>query len=142
MEITELLFRCGISPLPRAKVLSFFLKEKGKELTAREIERGTDLRQPEVSLALSAFVERKWVTEQKPKELEGKGRPSKMYTLAIPTETLFTSIESGLMKDMAEKRELLNQLRTAMISPKPVVKEHVPKEQQLSLADSNVPART
>lgn len=121
--------------MPRAKVLAHFLKERGKELTARDIERATDLRQPEVSLALSAFIERKWIVDQKPKEVD-KGRPSKQYILAIPAETLFQSIEGTIVKEAKEKQELLAELKRAMMVVKTVQPEtpHV-SGKQLSLVE-------
>ena len=108
--------------MPRAKVLAHFLKEKG-ELTAREIERATDLRQPEVSLALGAFIERKWITEQKQKSDTTKGRPSKVYVLSIPPETLFQSIESGVTKELKERQDLLKELKSVMMVVKTVQPE-------------------
>jgi len=132
-KLVELLFACGIAPLPRAKVLAHFIEKRGVEVTSRELERAVDLRQPEVSLALSAFTERKWVTELKPKTAETKGRPTKLYILGVPAETIYQSIAKGIEKDFKEKTGLLEQLRAAMISPKPVVKEQAPREQQLNL---------
>ena len=114
-KLTDLLFECGVCPLPRSKVLAYFIDLHGAETTAREIERKTDLRQPEVSLALSAFQEKKWVTELKSKEQEGKGRPTKTYILAVPTEAIYKSIAAGIEKECTVKTEVLKQLKAAMI---------------------------
>ena len=132
-KLIELLFACGISPLPRAKVLAHFIHSKGVEITSRQLERDCDLRQPEVSLALSAFLDRKWITEKPPKETPEKkgGRPTKLYVLGIPPDAIYLSISKTIEKDYKDKSELLVQLKTAMISPKPAVSESsVKKEQQ------------
>jgi predicted transcriptional regulator len=135
-KLVGLLFSCGVAPLPRAKVLAHFIEHRGIEITSRELERAVDLRQPEVSLALSAFTERKWVTELKPKTAETKGRPTKLYILGIPVEMIYQSISKTIEKDFKEKTVLLEQLRTAMIQSKPVIGESsVKKEQQLNLIE-------
>jgi predicted transcriptional regulator len=135
-KLVELLFLCGICPLPRAKVLAMFIECKGKEVTSRQVERKTDLRQPEVSLALSAFTERKWVTELKPKTAETKGRPTKLYILGVPQETIYQSIAKGIEKDFKEKTGLLEQLKTAMMVVKISVQPEIPSQgKQLNLIE-------
>ena len=124
-NLINLLYQCGVSPLPRAKVLSFFLGNAGKELTSRTVEKESDLRQPEVSLAISAFVEKKWLTELPGKASESKGRPVKNYVLAIPVDAVFKSIAAGVQADIKTRTELLEKLRTAMLSPKPTKDEHM-----------------
>lgn len=115
--LSELLFACGIVPMTRAKVLATFIHSKGKELTARELERQCDLRQPEVSLALSAFIDRKWITVIAGKEKEGKGRPTKVYVLGVPAEAIYLSISTTIDTDYKRKSELLIKLKSAMIQP-------------------------
>jgi Predicted transcriptional regulator len=63
-----------------AKVL-VFLSEL-PEASSREIERGTDLRQPEVSIAMRDLKEHEWVTCRESKT-ENKGRPVKIYSIAL-----------------------------------------------------------
>jgi len=46
------------------------------EATSREIEMGTDRRQPEVSIAMRTLRQNNWVNEHDVK-LDGKGRPMK-----------------------------------------------------------------
>ena len=47
-----------------AKVLTVFLANT-PEATSRAIERGTDLRQPEVSIAMRYLIEQNWITAGK-----------------------------------------------------------------------------
>jgi predicted transcriptional regulator len=117
-KLISLLNQCGISPLPRAKILTIFLLSPGAELTSRGIERQCDLRQPEVSLAISSFEERQWITVLPAKEQAGKGRPEKRYVLAIPVEAIYKSIAATVEKECTQKARLLEQLKAAMI-PEP-----------------------
>ncbi len=60
------------------KTLAFLLVNAGKYKTSREIEHTTLSRQPEVSMALSEFRSRKWITEKQVRKRGGeRGRPIK-----------------------------------------------------------------
>lgn len=63
-----------------------------QETTSRDVERGTDLRQPEVSLAMQHLVKRAWVSVRLYRP-ENRGRPGKVYSLALPLETILSVIE-------------------------------------------------
>jgi predicted transcriptional regulator len=84
-----------------AKVLVFLTNVP--EATSRAIERGTDLRQPEVSLAIKYMTEQGWITIQGIPS-ERKGRPNKKYTLVVPVNKIIATIEK------AKKAEANNQL--------------------------------
>ena len=84
-----------------AKVLVFLAKTP--EATSREIERGTDLRQPEVSIAMSYLMEKGWIKSRESKA-ESQGRPFKIYELALPITEILDSIEKK------KKEEANNQL--------------------------------
>src|SRR5208337_2548960 len=73
-----------------AKVLVFLANIP--EATSRVIERGTDLRQPEVSIAMHYMVEHGWMKSRETKA-EKQGRPVKIYELAIPITDIMDSIE-------------------------------------------------
>lgn len=63
-----------------ARVLVLLLRDI--DLTSREMERVCDLRHPEVSIALSDLIDRKWVKKVSQKA-ENKGRPVLIYHLQI-----------------------------------------------------------
>ena len=70
-EVANLLMNLGFKKMV-AKVM-IYLSSK-PESTTHDIERGTDLRQPEVSLATAYMIDKKWIVC---KEVKGKktGRP-------------------------------------------------------------------
>jgi len=53
-----------------------------KEVTSNELELGTNLRQPEVSIAMKHLNEYDWINEREEKK-PGKGRPYKIYSLKV-----------------------------------------------------------
>jgi predicted transcriptional regulator len=91
-----------------AKVLVFLANTP--EATSRAIERGTDLRQPEVSIAIRYLIEQNWITSRENKE-EGKGRPFKIYDLSKPIHDIMDNIEKEMMKEMTSQLALIQKLR-------------------------------
>ena len=90
-ETVERLIITGL-PKNMAKAL-VFLSNRG-ETTSVDVEKGTGLRQPEVSIAMQALRRRKWVTKRDIKK-EGKGRPVHSYRLARPLGEIVDEVEAG-----------------------------------------------
>ena len=86
------------------------------EATSREIERGTDMRQPEVSIAMRTLRRENWVDEKDVKSSEGKGRPHKVYTLITPLDEIIRSIEDAKRKKSAEAMESIRKLKELVSS--------------------------
>jgi predicted transcriptional regulator len=68
------------------------------EGSSREIERGTDLRQPDVSLAIKFLTERGWI-RVRDILVAHKGRPTKIYALAMP----LSGIVDGIWKEKVDE---------------------------------------
>jgi predicted transcriptional regulator len=91
-----------------AKVLVFLANTP--EATSRAIERGTDLRQPEVSIAMRYLMEQKWITNRESKA-ENKGRPVKIYELAKPINDIMDKIEKEKQMEAVTQLALFQKLR-------------------------------
>jgi predicted transcriptional regulator len=91
-----------------AKVLVYLANTN--EATSRNIERGTDLRQPEVSIAMSYLMEKNWVACRESKT-ESKGRPVKIYKLSCPIGEIMDSIEKEKKKEATNQLNLIKKLR-------------------------------
>ncbi|MCE8429478.1 MAG: ArsR family transcriptional regulator, partial [Candidatus Methanoperedens sp.] len=65
---------------PAARILCYL--RDINEATSMEIESGTNLRQPEVSIGMKELKERDWVNERE-ETRRGKGRPYKLYSLKV-----------------------------------------------------------
>ncbi len=76
-EFASILMKIGLKRNV-AKVLTYLAGVE--EATSREIEMGSDLRQPEVSIAMREIRKLDWVSERDEKN-PGKGRPYRIYKL-------------------------------------------------------------
>ncbi len=106
-EFVNLLIKIGMRR-PVANVLVFLAYVE--EATSREIERGTDLRQPEVSIAMNYMFERGWLKNRESKAMS-KGRPVKIYTLAVPVQEIMTSIEKQKKDEANNQLALVKKMR-------------------------------
>jgi predicted transcriptional regulator len=91
-----------------AKVLVFLANIP--EAASREIERGTDLRQPEVSIAMRYLIEQGWISSRESKA-ESKGRPVKIYELSKPISEIMDSIEKEKEKEVNDQLAVIQKLR-------------------------------
>jgi len=80
------------------------------EATSREIEMGTNLRQPEVSIAMRSLRQNKWVEERDIKA-EGKGRPMKVYKLGVPLESIITFYEEETNRESTQAMMSIQRLK-------------------------------
>lgn len=76
-EFASILMKIGLKRNV-AKVLTYLACVD--EATSREIEMGSDLRQPEVSIAMRELRKLDWIAERDEKN-PGKGRPYRIYKL-------------------------------------------------------------
>ena len=80
------------------------------EATSREIEMGTNLRQPEVSIGMRTLRQNNWVEEHDVK-LDGKGRPMKIYKLSVPIEKIIKHYEDEKNNEAAKTMQAIQRLR-------------------------------
>lgn len=109
-EFADLLTRIG-TRRNVSKVLVYLANTP--EATSRDIERGTDLRQPEVSIAMTTMMEQKWI-ESRENKAENKGRPVKIYKLALPISEIIDRIERDKRDEADNQLKLIKNLRDYM----------------------------
>ncbi len=80
------------------------------EANSREIEIGTGLRQPEVSIGMRTLHENNWVAESEIKS-EGKGRPRKVYRLSVSLDEIVKHYEDEKGRESAIAMEAIQRLR-------------------------------
>ena len=80
------------------------------EVTSREIEMGTNLQQPEVSIGMRTLRENNWVNERDVK-LDGKGRPMKIYKLSVPIEKIIKHYEEQKNSEAARSMQAIQRLK-------------------------------
>lgn len=96
-----------------AKVLVYLANTN--EATSRDIERGTDLRQPEVSIAMRTLNEKEWI-ENRESKAESKGRPVKIYCLSKPAKDIIDTIESDKKEEIETQLKLIQKIREILVS--------------------------
>lgn len=108
-EIAKLLRRLHLSK-PVARTLACL--SCGEEVSSRKIESMSQLRQPEVSIAMNFLLKKKgWVEYEEIKRNEGKGRPIKVYKLAVPMESIIESIEQEILSENQILLDNINRLK-------------------------------
>lgn len=107
-EFVNLLIEIGTKQTI-AKALVFLANVK--VATSREIERGTDLRQPEVSLAIKYMDEQGWIKSNEIPS-DKKGRPVRSYVLAIPIPEIMTRIEKQKKAEANNQLALIKKMRS------------------------------
>jgi predicted transcriptional regulator len=80
------------------------------EASSRSIERGTDMRQPEISIATKYLMDKGWV-RMRGESPEHKGRPTKNYQLALPIKEIMDLIEEEKKNEARDKFALIRKLK-------------------------------
>jgi predicted transcriptional regulator len=85
------------------------------ECSSTDVERGTNLRQPEVSLAMQELRRRGWVKKRDLKR-KGKGRPVHIYTSTIGLSEILKTIEQEKMKELEVAKNGIEELKNILLS--------------------------
>ena len=93
-EIVGILISSGMSR-PAARTLTYL--KKVDTATSIDLERGTGLRQPEVSIAMRQLNPFDWIDENEEKK-PGKGRPNKVYSLKVGFKDIIAHLEKQQKK--------------------------------------------
>lgn len=112
LERNTLLFQeLGLTRL-EGKILYTLLS--GKPLSAKEIERSADLRQPEISTGTKKLLSRGWIREKNQNGM-GKGRPQKIYVLLAKPEQIYNDLCRGYSETAKIQEENLMELKRLML---------------------------
>ena len=84
------------------------------DLSSRDIERITDLRQPEVSLALTDLMKRKWVDVVR-LITENKGRPVKIYHIMKKPEVILEELQKEIVGDHERKIREITRVKEKIL---------------------------
>ncbi len=107
-KLAEVLQKAG---LPRNVARTLVYMRDKDEVKSIEIEKNTDLRQPEVSIAMKYLREKGWITKRDIKK-EGKGRPVHGYKLAKPFPKIIAELEKELQGEIKKIEKLINELES------------------------------
>ncbi|HQF16629.1 MAG: hypothetical protein A4E45_00173 [Methanosaeta sp. PtaB.Bin039] len=107
LEFIETLRSLGV-PRNVASLITYL--SNMKEVSSREIEMGTGLRQPEVSIGMRTLRDNGWIDEHEVKS-SGKGRPMKVYALKVPMAEIITHFEQKKLSESAQAMESIRRLK-------------------------------
>jgi len=91
-----------------ARVLVFFTRTP--QATSRTIERGTDMRQPEVSIAMKYLMDKGW-TKSHESPSKNKGRSVKVYELAKPVSVIMDCVGKEKKNEANNQLALIRKLQ-------------------------------
>ncbi len=80
------------------------------EATSREIEMGTDLRQPEVSIGMRTLRQNNWI-EQRNIKADGKGRPMIVYKLSVSLNSIVNHYGEESKRESTRAMESIQRLK-------------------------------
>lgn len=86
------------------------------ECSSVDVERGTNLRQPEVSLAMQELRRRGWVQKQKTQTKKGKGRPVYIYKPTVELSEVVKNIEQEKLKEIADIKNDITKLKIIILN--------------------------
>lgn len=112
-EVIHLLVEIGLK-INEARILVIFFR--GFEPTSRELERIADLRQPEVSVAITGLSKHNWIGITS--LIKGnKGRPIKVFILTKPIDSILDDIKNKISADHDQQAAMLQRIRDLIGKP-------------------------
>jgi predicted transcriptional regulator len=106
-EIVHLFTELGM-PINVAKTLIYV--SQVEECLSADVEKGTNLRQPEVSIAMQKLTQKGWVKKQIMKR-KGKGRPVNIYKSTMPLSEILKIIKKEKLKEIESIKKDLSDLK-------------------------------
>ncbi|MCE8425670.1 MAG: ArsR family transcriptional regulator [Candidatus Methanoperedens sp.] len=106
-EIADALISLGLG---RSVARTLAYLQNLDEATSFELETGTVLRQPVVSIAIKQLKEWDWVNEREEKR-PGKGRSYKIYSLKAGFNDIIAHLETQRKKDFNETMATIKRLK-------------------------------
>jgi predicted transcriptional regulator len=106
-KIAEALISLGMN---KNVALALTYLQNMNAATSTDLERGANLRQPEVSIAMKQLKEQNWITEREEKKI-GKGRPTKVYSLKVGFNNIVNQLEKQQKKALDEAKANVERLK-------------------------------
>jgi len=102
-------------PKNLAKTLMYI--SRGDNCRSADIERGANLRQPEVSVAMQQLTDLGWISKTNQKK-EGKGRPIYIYKLSTEIDDIFEYFQEEKKQEIEDIQRNLGELKSLLSQQK------------------------
>lgn len=117
-KVIDIFYDLGV-PKNLAKTLMYI--SKVDHCRSADIEKGANLRQPEVSVAMQQLDDLGWITKTNQKK-EGKGRPIYIYELTSELDDVITYFEEEKHKEIETIQHNLKELKNLIAQQKTIQK--------------------
>ena len=107
-KVIQLFVKLG---MPKNLMKTLICISQFNECKGADVERGTDLRQPEVSIAMQELQRRGWVKKRDLKK-KGKGRPAHIYTITTDLTKIMTTFEQEKLKEVESLKKDISELKS------------------------------
>jgi predicted transcriptional regulator len=107
-EFAETLQKLGVEQNVAAMITYLMNVDKA---TSREIEMGTDLRRPEVSIGANILRLNGWLEESYTKSEKRGGRPSRLYKLKASIDEIIRHFEEEEIRESSRTIQSIQKLR-------------------------------
>ena len=81
------------------------------ECKSADVERGADMRQPEVSVAISELSKKGWVKKRIEKKENERGRPVHIYRSAMPLSDVIKLFEQEKLSEIETVKNDISELK-------------------------------
>ena len=98
-------------PKNLAKTLTYI--SRVNECRSADIEKGANLRQPEVSVAMQHLQRKEWISKRDVKK-EGKGRPIYFYKLEASLDVIVKDFEKEKQKEIETIKKDIGELKSLL----------------------------
>ena len=99
--------------MPKNLAKTLMYVSQVQECRSADIERGANLRQPEVSVAMQELTRLGWVSKRNQKK-EGKGRPIYIYRLESPIDDIIEYFEKEKLQQIQTIKKDLTELKNLL----------------------------
>ena len=96
--------------MPKNMAKTLLYLSQVPECKCSDIEQGTDLRQPEVSIAMQELRKRGWAKKRDLKK-KGKGRPVHIYKTAMHLSEIWKAFEQDKIKELETVKNDISELK-------------------------------
>jgi predicted transcriptional regulator len=111
-KAVDLFFSLG---MPKNLAKTLLCISQFDECKSADVEKGADLRQPEVSVAIQELRRRGWIKKRDLKK-KGKGRPVHIYKTTSDLPGILKAFEQEKLKEVESVKKDLSELKNIMLS--------------------------
>ncbi len=111
-KAVELFVKLG---MPKNLAKTLLCISQFDECKCADVEKGADLRQPEVSVAMQELRRRGWIKKRDQKK-QGKGRPVHIYKTTSDLSEILQAFEQEKLQEVEHVKKDLSELKNIMLN--------------------------